>query len=186
MPTCLGVNFGREVFGGPEALEKQGRKIRGKNSPSKFAEKFAGNFPEFRRAKIKIYPKSALQNLGLKSLRPRCCLTTRRDDKRLEVAILFLSHCGRLMLPKAFVGFQDAQASQPLSWWEPKLPHSLLHSCSSSSKQQHQYQQQPIRLSFEDLLAGSVTKSGIALPILLLSVCSEMIIFPSGFSWSPG
>ena len=28
--------------GGPETLEKQGRKIRGKNSPSKFTEKFAG------------------------------------------------------------------------------------------------------------------------------------------------
>ena len=43
-------NSGREFLawifflggGGPETLEKQGRKIHGKNSPSKFAEKFAG------------------------------------------------------------------------------------------------------------------------------------------------
>ena len=59
MPTILGVNFGREFFGWPEALEKQGRKIRYQNSPSEFAEKFAGNFPKIR------WTKSALQNLGL-------------------------------------------------------------------------------------------------------------------------
>ena len=53
MPTILGVNFGREFFGGPETLEKQGRKIRRKNSPSKFA----GNFPKIRRAKIKNSPQ---------------------------------------------------------------------------------------------------------------------------------
>ena len=40
-------NLGRGCFflgggGGVETLEKQGRKICGKNSPSKFAEKFAG------------------------------------------------------------------------------------------------------------------------------------------------
>ena len=32
MPTILDVNFGREFFGWPEALEKQGRKIRYQNS----------------------------------------------------------------------------------------------------------------------------------------------------------
>ena len=37
-------------------LEKQGRKIRYQNSPSKFAEKFAGNFSTIRRAKIKNSP----------------------------------------------------------------------------------------------------------------------------------
>ena len=57
MPTILDVNFGREFFGRPETLEKQGRKIRYQNSPSKFAEKFAGTFPTFRRAKIKNSPQ---------------------------------------------------------------------------------------------------------------------------------
>ena len=66
MPTILDVNFGREFFGWPEALEKQGRKIRYQNSPSKFAEKFAGKFPKIRRTKIKIHPKSALHNVGTK------------------------------------------------------------------------------------------------------------------------
>ena len=47
MPTILDVNFGREIFGWPESLEKQGQKIRCRNSPSKFAEKFAGNFPKW-------------------------------------------------------------------------------------------------------------------------------------------
>ena len=36
------------VLGGPRALEKQGRKIRYQNSPSKFAEKFAGDFTSWR------------------------------------------------------------------------------------------------------------------------------------------
>ena len=57
MPTIPDVNFGREFFGWPETLEKQGRKIRYQNSPSKFAEKFAGNFPEIRRTKIKNSPQ---------------------------------------------------------------------------------------------------------------------------------
>ena len=57
MPTILDVNFGREFFGWSEALEKQGRKIRYQNSPSKFAEKFAGNFPKIRRTKIKNSPQ---------------------------------------------------------------------------------------------------------------------------------
>ena len=47
MPAILDVNFWREFFGWPETLEKQGRKIRYQNSPSKFAEKFAGNFLKF-------------------------------------------------------------------------------------------------------------------------------------------
>ena len=51
MPTILDVNFGREFFGWPETLGKQARKIRYQNSPSKFAEKFAGNFPTIRRTK---------------------------------------------------------------------------------------------------------------------------------------
>ena len=50
-------NSGREFFGGPENLEKQGRKIRYRDSPSKFAEKFAGNFPKIRRTKIKNSPQ---------------------------------------------------------------------------------------------------------------------------------
>ena len=56
MPTILGVNFGREFLEGPEILEKQGRKVRHLNSLSKFAEKFAGDFPEIHRAKIKNSP----------------------------------------------------------------------------------------------------------------------------------
>ena len=65
MPTSLGVNFGCEFFGEPEALEKQGRKIRYQNLPSKFAENFAGYFPNIRQAKIEIHHKSALQNVGM-------------------------------------------------------------------------------------------------------------------------
>ena len=52
-------NSGREFWawifgggGGAEILEKQGRKIRHQNSPSNFAEKFAGNFPKIRSTKI--------------------------------------------------------------------------------------------------------------------------------------
>ena len=57
MPTSLGVNFGRELLEGPETLEKQGRKIRRNISPSKFTEKFAGNFRKIRRAKTKKSPQ---------------------------------------------------------------------------------------------------------------------------------
>ena len=53
MPTILDVNFGRKFFGWPETLEKQGYQ----NSLSKFAEKFAGNFPKVRRTKIKNSPQ---------------------------------------------------------------------------------------------------------------------------------
>ena len=68
MPTILDVNFGREFFGWPEALEKKGRKIRCQNSPSKLAEKFIGNFPTIRQTKIKNHPESALHNVGNKGL----------------------------------------------------------------------------------------------------------------------
>ena len=47
------VNFGREFSGGPETLEKQGPKNRYQNSQSKFAERFAGNFPKIRLTKIR-------------------------------------------------------------------------------------------------------------------------------------
>ena len=69
MPTILGVNFGLEFFGGPETLEKQGRKINGKKSPSKSAEKFAGNFPRICRAKIKkITPNPLCSTSGSTSV----------------------------------------------------------------------------------------------------------------------
>ena len=44
-------NFGCEFWagGGAETLEKQGRKVRGKSSLKKFAEKFADNFLKFAR-----------------------------------------------------------------------------------------------------------------------------------------
>ena len=52
--TILGVNFGREFFfGGLKSWKKTGRKIRGQNSPSKFA----GKFPKIRPTKIKISPQ---------------------------------------------------------------------------------------------------------------------------------
>ena len=47
----------RESGGGAETLEKQGRKFSGKESRSKFAEKFAGNFPKIRQAKIENSPQ---------------------------------------------------------------------------------------------------------------------------------
>ena len=46
MPTILGVNVGREFFGGPETLEKQGHKFRWKNSLEEFAEKFGWQFSQ--------------------------------------------------------------------------------------------------------------------------------------------
>ena len=54
MPTSLGVIF---FWGGAEALLKQGRQIRYRNSLSKFAEKFAGTFPKNSQAKIKNSPQ---------------------------------------------------------------------------------------------------------------------------------
>ena len=44
-------------LGGTWTLEKQGRKKRGKCLPSKFAEKFAGNFPKVLWTKIKKSPQ---------------------------------------------------------------------------------------------------------------------------------
>ena len=52
MPTSLGVNFGREFLGGG-VLKSE--KTRLKNSREKFAEKFAGNFPNIRQTKIKKF-----------------------------------------------------------------------------------------------------------------------------------
>ena len=67
MPTILGVNFGRDLFGGPETMEKQGRKFRRKISPSKFAEKFAGNFLKFAGPTKTSHPKSAPNLLKISS-----------------------------------------------------------------------------------------------------------------------
>ena len=67
MPAILGVNSGRDFFGGPETLEKPGqkirRKIRHKNSPRNSLAN-----PKIRKTKKKIHPKSALQNLRFKKL----------------------------------------------------------------------------------------------------------------------
>ena len=58
MPTILDVNFGREFFGWPETLEKQGRKIRyRKIRHQNSLSKFAGNFPKIRRMEIKNSPQ---------------------------------------------------------------------------------------------------------------------------------
>ena len=46
------------IYGGPEALEKQGRNIRHQNLLSKLAENFAGNFPKNRRTKLKRSPQN--------------------------------------------------------------------------------------------------------------------------------
>ena len=51
---------GREFCGGPDALEKQGRKLcSNKKSPSKFAYKFAGNFPKSCQGKKSPQIRSA-------------------------------------------------------------------------------------------------------------------------------
>ena len=57
-------DFGMNFSWGPETLEKQGRKIRGKNLLEEFAEKFALNFPEIRETKI-------ANSLQLRSAGPR-------------------------------------------------------------------------------------------------------------------
>ena len=54
------MNFSR----GPETLENKGRKIRGINSLEVFAENFVCNSPKNRQTKLKVDPRSALQNLG--------------------------------------------------------------------------------------------------------------------------
>ena len=59
MPTNLGVKFRRKFFlgGGAEALEEQGRKIRGNNSLENIAENFTRNSPKIRQTKIKHSPQ---------------------------------------------------------------------------------------------------------------------------------
>ena len=100
MPTILDVNFGSEFFGWPEALKKKGRKIRYQNSPSKFAEKFAGNFPKICWAKIKNHPRSALHNVGTKiflaflcvfALLSRKLLGVRQKEKSFFFCFLFFA-----------------------------------------------------------------------------------------------
>ena len=59
----LGVNF---FFWGGEALE-----IRGKNSLSEFAEKFAGNFPGFRWTNFKEFTPTQKDPAELKILRDK-------------------------------------------------------------------------------------------------------------------
>ena len=44
MPTILSVKFEREFFGGPEALEKQGRKSREKTSFEEIRWEICGHF----------------------------------------------------------------------------------------------------------------------------------------------
>ena len=54
----FGCEFWAWIFlGRPEALEKQGWKIRAKNSLQKFAEKFAGNSAKTSRTKLKSSPQ---------------------------------------------------------------------------------------------------------------------------------
>ena len=69
MPTSLGVDF----LGEPETLEKQGIKIRHRNSlrnaPSIF-HKFA------RPKQKKIHLKSAQQSVGIKKLTPEDVFST--------------------------------------------------------------------------------------------------------------
>ena len=59
------MNFLRDL----KLWKNNAEKFADKNSPSKFAEKFAGNFPKFARPKKQIHPKSTLQNLELNLLR---------------------------------------------------------------------------------------------------------------------
>ena len=54
MPTSWGVNFGGV---GPETWKTRPNNSRGKFSPSKLREKFAGNFPKIRQAKLKKSPQ---------------------------------------------------------------------------------------------------------------------------------
>ena len=92
MPTSLGVKFGSEFWGEPEALEKQGQTIRYQNSPSKFAEKFAGNFRKIRQVLQKNHPKSALQNV-------RINMCDFRNDKRIRVILSWEVHSKNMFVP---------------------------------------------------------------------------------------
>ena len=47
MPTILGVNFGCELLGRPETLEKRGRKIRRRNSLEELSDKLRDKAPAF-------------------------------------------------------------------------------------------------------------------------------------------
>ena len=85
MPAILGVDFGREFFRGARCPGKTRPKNRGKNSPSKFAEKLAGHFPKLRQTKTKFHPKSALQSLGLnKSAAKGCVASTKGTQEGTE------------------------------------------------------------------------------------------------------
>ena len=80
-------NFEREFCGVPETLEKQGRKIRWKNSPSKFAERFAGNFPKHRHAKVINSPPICSaeprdQRMSTKNVKVRIAMLLRVDDAK--------------------------------------------------------------------------------------------------------
>ena len=57
MPTSLGANLGREFFGGLKPWKKARPKISRSNPLPKFADKFAGNFPKIRWAKLKNSPQ---------------------------------------------------------------------------------------------------------------------------------
>ena len=68
------MNFGREFFW--RAWKNKARKFAEKNSPSKFAEKFAGNFPKIRRTKIKSSPQ-------IRSAQPRAQKIDQKSKKRI-------------------------------------------------------------------------------------------------------
>ena len=57
----LGVNF----WGSLNPWINKAIKMRYQNLPSKSPEKFAGNFPKIRKAKIKLHPKSGRQDQDL-------------------------------------------------------------------------------------------------------------------------
>ena len=87
MLTILDLNFGREFFGWPETLEKQGRKIRYQNLPSKFAEKFAGKFPKIRRTKNKFTPNPLCITSGPKKNKTRQKRTSKKAQNFSEVLL---------------------------------------------------------------------------------------------------
>ena len=59
MPTILGVNFGREFFGGRglKPWRNKAEKFAGKKSLEEFAERFAGKSPKFRQTKLESSPQ---------------------------------------------------------------------------------------------------------------------------------
>ena len=78
--------------------------------PEKFVEKFAGNFPKIRRIKIKIHPKSTLQNLRLNiskphfgpigSQPPKRYLTSSMWNLEFGLLINFILQRSHLTVPK--------------------------------------------------------------------------------------